>query len=122
MSVLINSESALLDDSDTEPLIPIPTNKKLHRIHLFLIILIVLSSLILIAMTISLIEYNIVLHHFNGINGIGTYINKSTIVVDELSNIIKHTNETEVKEYIHKLMVIIDKICGQVGCRSLDLN
>jgi len=90
--------------------------KKLKQIHTFSIVIMVFSVLILLGIAISLIEYNIVLHHFNGFTGISTFINKTTIVINELSSLKNQINETEVISYINKLKIIVNKVCEDVGC------
>jgi hypothetical protein len=119
----INSALQPLIDPDIDPDIDIDIAKinkikykKIKQIHTFSIVIMVFSVLILIGIAISLIEYNIVLHHFNGFTGIGSFINKTTIVINELSSLANKINETEAINYINKLKIIINKVCEDIGC------
>ena len=90
--------------------------KKINKIKILLIITLIISLCAFIIGTINLVEYNVVLHNFDGFSGIETFINKSTVVINELTSIINKVNQTETEIYIRKLRIIIDKACQTMHC------
>ena len=90
--------------------------KKINKIKILLIITLIISLCAFIIGTINLVEYNVVLHNFDGFSGIETFINKSTVVINELTSIINKVNQTETEMYIRKLRIIIDKACQTMHC------
>mgnify|MGYP001200221753 CR=1 FL=1 len=107
-------------DSEKEPLlhnvIHKDTQLKIKKIKILLTILLLLCLFTFIVSIINLIEYNIVLHNFNGFSGIQKFINKTSIVVNELDTILNHINQTETKIYVDKFLVLIDKACSVINC------
>jgi hypothetical protein len=108
---------------DTEHLLDATINedltqqrKKINKIKILLIITLIISLCAFIIGTINLVEYNVVLHNFDGFSGIETFINKSTVVINELTSIINKVNQTETEIYIRKLRIIIDKACQTMHC------
>ena len=91
-------------------------SKKINKIKILLIITLTISLCAFIIGTINLVEYNLVLHNFNGFGGIEIFINKSTVVINELTNIINKVNQTETEIYIGKLRILIDKACQTMHC------
>ena len=62
------------------------------------------------------IEYNIVLHNFNGFGGMETFINKTSKLVNELTTVIDNINSTEVKIYLQDTKFLIDQACKTMNC------
>ena len=95
---------------DTEHLLDATINedlphqrKKINKIKILLIITLVISLCAFIIGAINLVEYNVVLHNYDGFGGIEIFINKSTVVINELTSIINKVNQTEAEIYIRKL-------------------
>ena len=109
-----NDTVNLLDEIINEDLTQ--QRKKINKIKILLIITLVISLCAFIIGTINLVEYNVVLHNFDGFGGIEIFINKSTVVINELTNIINKVNQTETEIYIRKLHILIDKACQTMHC------
>lgn len=109
-----NDTVNLLDEIINEDLTQ--QRKKINKIKILLIITLVISLCAFIIGTINLVEYNVVLHNFDGFGGIEIFINKSTVVINELTNIINKVNQTETEIYIEKLRILIDKACQTMHC------
>ena len=108
---------------DTEHLLDATINEdlkqqrnKINKIKILLIITLIISLCAFIIGTINLVEYNLVLHNFDGFSGIGAFINKSNVVINELTSIINKVNQTETEIYIRKLHILIDKACQTMHC------
>ena len=69
----------------------------MKKMKLLLSVIIIISLCAFIIGAINLIEYNIVLRNFNGFSGIETFINKTTVVIDNLNHVLSKINETEAK-------------------------
>tara|TARA_B100001029_G_C15020401_1_gene430164 strand:- start:244 stop:618 length:375 start_codon:yes stop_codon:yes gene_type:complete len=88
----------------------------MKKMKLLLSVIIIISLCAFIIGAINLIEYNIVLRNFNGFSGIETFINKTTVVIDNLNHVLSKINETEAESYIRKLRILIDRACQSIKC------
>tara|TARA_Y100001970_G_C14179831_1_gene829189 strand:- start:1069 stop:1443 length:375 start_codon:yes stop_codon:yes gene_type:complete len=88
----------------------------MKKMKLLLSVIIIISLCAFIIGAINLIEYNIVLRNFNGFSGIETFINKTTVVIDNLNHVLSKINETEAESYIRKLRILIDQACQSIKC------
>ena len=88
----------------------------MKKMKLLLSVIIIISLCAFIIGAINLIEYNIVLRNFNGFSGIETFINKTTVVIDNLNHVLSKINETEAESYIRKLRILIDQACQTLKC------
>ena len=88
----------------------------MKKMKLLLSVIIIISLCAFIIGAINLIEYNIVLRNFNGFSGIETFINKTTVVIDNLNHVLSKINETEAESYIRKLRILIDQACQTMKC------
>tara|TARA_Y100000590_G_scaffold376657_1_gene442362 strand:+ start:799 stop:1161 length:363 start_codon:yes stop_codon:yes gene_type:complete len=89
------------------------TLKRINKLTISNLIIVILLLLIIIVMT---IEYNIVLHNFNGFGGMETFINKTSKLVNELTTVIDNINSTEVKIYLQDTKFLIDQVCKTMNC------
>jgi len=94
----------------------IEQKKNLNKIQKLTISNLVISIVLLIIIIVITIEYNIVLNNFNGFAGMEVFINKTTIIVDDLINIINNVNKTEVEIYLRDVKFLIDDACQSLKC------
>ena len=93
-----------------------PLTLTLNKIKKFNIANIVISSILLIIIILMTIEYNIILTNFNGFQGMESFINKTTILVNNISPLTEHINKTEVDLYLGKVKFLIDTACETMHC------
>jgi hypothetical protein len=108
---LIEEEQA--DELNNDIIKQTPT---LNKIKKFNIANIVISSILLIIIILMTIEYNIILTNFNGFRGMESFINKTTVLVNNISPLTEHINKTEVDLYLGKVKFLIDTACETMHC------
>ena len=94
---------------------------KINLIKKLTIANIVISAVLLLIIIFMTIEYNIILHNFNGFQGMENFINNTTILVNNLTPIINKINQTEAHIYLEKVMFLIDYACNTMKCPNLIL-
>ena len=65
------------------------------------------------------IEYNIILTNFNGFSGMESFINKTNVLVNNISTLTGHINKTEIESYLRKVKFLIDTACETMQCPSI---
>lgn len=90
--------------------------KKINYIKKITISNLVILSILLIVIILMTIEYNIILHNFNGFGGMADFINKTTVLVNKLTPIINDINQTEAHMYLNDVMYLINQACQTVDC------
>ena len=90
--------------------------KKINHIKKITISNLVISSVLLIVIILMTIEYNIILHNFNGFGGMADFINKTTVLVNNLTPIINNINQTEAHMYLNDVMYLINQACQNMKC------
>ena len=90
--------------------------KKINHIKKITISNLVISSILLIVIILMTIEYNIILHNFNGFSGMADFINKTNVLVNNLTPIINNINQTEAHIYLNDVMYLINQACKTMKC------
>ena len=107
-------EKKLLDIDINDSLIH--QKKTIKKVKILLTVTLIFSLFAFIIGAINLIEYNLVLKNFNGFSGIQTFINRTTVVINNLNHVLSKINETEAESYIRKLRILIDQACQTMKC------
>ena len=110
-----NHEEKLLLEANTKQTL-LQQKNIMKKMKLLLSVILIISLCAFIIGAINLIEYNIVLRNFNGFSGIETFINKTTVVINNLNHVLSKINETEAESYIKKLKILIDQACQTLKC------
>ena len=110
-----NHEEKLLQEANTKQTL-LQQKNIMKKMKLLLSVILIISLCAFIIGAINLIEYNIVLRNFNGFSGIQTFINKTTVVINNLNHVLSKINETEAESYIKKLKILIDQACQTLKC------
>jgi len=110
-----NHEEKLLLEANTKQTL-LQQKNIMKKMKLLLSVILIISLCAFIIGAINLIEYNIVLRNFNGFSGIQTFINKTTVVINNLNHVLSKINETEAESYIKKLKILIDQACQTLKC------
>ena len=120
MSINFEQSRNLLEDEYPNNDV-IEQKKKISIIKKLTIFNLVISTLLLLIIIFSTIEYNIILHNFNGFQGMEKFINNATLLVNYLTPIINKINQTEAHIYLEKVMFLIDYACKTMKCPDLIL-
>ena len=91
-------------------------SNKIKKIYTFSIINLVFNVLLLVFLILLTANASFMLNKFNGIDGFGEFINKSTIVIDKFSSILAQINQTKAEIYLEKMLIIIDTACKEINC------
>lgn len=91
---------------------------KIKRIYSFSIINLIFNITLLVFLVLLTANASYILNKFNGIDGFGEFINKSTIVIDKFSLILAQVNQTKAELYLKKLLIIIDAACQEIACKT----